>query len=188
MTDLFISYSRRDLDFVQQLYDRLKARERDIWIDLEDIPPTAEWLQEIYTGIEAANAFVFVISPHSAVSEVCRLEIEHAVKHNKKLVPILREVVPDRTLLHGSLASHNWLFFRPQDEFERAFKLLNDALDTDLSYVRFHTRLLVRALEWENRKRDTSFLLRGTDLSDAEQWLGESMGKQPIPTQLHTQY
>ncbi len=188
MTDLFISYSRRDLDFVRRIYDQMKAQNRDIWIDLEDIPPTAEWLQEIYSGIEAANTFVFVISPNSAVSDVCRMEIEHAVKHNKKLVPILHEDVPDRTLLHKSLASHNWLFFRDEDEFDHAFKLLNDALDTDLSYVRFHTRLLVRALEWESRGKDTSFLLRGVDLSDAEKWLSESMGKQPVPTQLHTQY
>ena len=188
MTDLFISYSRRDLDFVQRLYNELKSRKRDIWIDLEDIPPTAAWLAEIYAGIENANAFVFVISPDSAVSEVCRLEIEHAVKHSKKLVPILYREVEDRTLLHPDLASHNWLFFRENDDFMRAFNALNDALDTDLEHVRSHTRLLVRGLEWENRQRDNSFIMRGTDLVEAEAWLAASMGKQPEPTQLHTQY
>jgi hypothetical protein len=188
MTDLFISYSRRDLPFVQRLYDTLRHQQREIWIDLEDIPPTAEWLREIYAGIEATNAFVFIISPDSAVSEVCRLEIEHAVKHSKKLVPVLHREVEDRNLLHPALASHNWLFFRQQDDFDRAFKLLNDALDTDLAHVRVHTRLLVRALEWENRGNDPSYLLRGTDLSEAETWLSASMGKQPEPTATQTQY
>ncbi len=188
MTDLFISYSRRDLEFVQRLYNELKSRDRDIWIDLEDIPPTAAWLAEIYAGIENANAFVFVISPDSAVSEVCRLEIEYAVKHSKKLVPILHREVEERARLHSSLASHNWLFFRENDDFERAFRLLNEALDTDLDHVRAHTRLLVRALEWDNRQRDNSFILRGTDLVEAETWLAASMDKTPEPTQLHTQY
>ncbi len=188
MTDLFISYSRRDLDFVMRLHDELKKNNRDIWIDLEDIPPTAEWLEEIYDGIEGANTFVFVISPDSVVSNVCKLEIEHAIKNGKRLVPILHRDVPERNLIHASLASHNWLFFREQDNFERSFKWLVNALDTDLDHVRIHTRLLVRALEWEGRKRDNSYILRGTDLSEAEEWLTTSANKQPQVTQTHNQY
>lgn len=188
MTDLFISYSRKDLPFVQRLYDALKEAQRDVWIDLEDIPPTAEWLEEIYAGIEGSNTFVFVISPDSVVSEVCKLELEHAIKNNKRLIPVLHRDVTDRRLIHPALASHNWLFFREQDNFERSLKWLTDALDTDLAYVRMHTRLLVRAVEWEDRQRDESFLLRGTDLVGAENWLSGSMGQQPEPTQLHNQY
>jgi len=188
MTDLFISYSRRDLDFVMRLHDELKKNNRNLWIDLEDIPPTAEWLEEIYNGIENANTFVFVISPDSVTSDVCKLEIEHAIQNGKRLVPILHRDVPDRTLIHASLASHNWLFFRDNDNFERSFKWLLNALDTDLDHVRIHTRLLVRALEWQDRKRDNSYLLRGTDLSEAEEWLTASANKQPLVTQTHTQY
>lgn len=188
MTDLFISYSRRDLDFVMRLHDELKKDNRSLWIDLEDIPPTAEWLEEIYGGIENANTFVFVISPDSVVSDVCKLEIEHALKNGKRLVPILHRDVPDRNQIHPALASHNWLFFREQDNFERSFKWLTNALDTDLEHVRMHTRLLVRALEWDERKRDSSYILRGTDLSEAEEWLTASASKQPQATQTHTQY
>ncbi|MBZ0297441.1 MAG: TIR domain-containing protein, partial [Anaerolineae bacterium] len=188
MTDLFISYSRRDLNFVQQLHDALKNRSRDVWIDLEDIPPTAQWLEEIYDGIENTNAFVFVISPDSAMSEVCKLEIEYAVKQGKKLIPILHRTVEPRDQLHPSLTSHNWLFFRQEDDFNRAFDQLVAALDTDLDYVRMHTRLLVRAREWEDRDKDPSFLLRGTDLLEAESWLSSSVGNQPRPTGLHQHY
>ena len=81
MSDVFISYSRRDIDFVRHLFDQLKARDREAWADWQDIPPTADWLAEIYSGIEAANTFLFVISPDSVASEICTLEIEHAVKH-----------------------------------------------------------------------------------------------------------
>ena len=75
MSDVFISYSRRDIDFVRHLFDQLKARDRDAWADWQDIPPTADWLAEIYSGIEAANTFLFVISPDSVTSEICTLEL-----------------------------------------------------------------------------------------------------------------
>ena len=81
MSDVFISYSRRDIDFFCYLFDQLKACDRDAWADWQDIPPTADWLAEIYRG--------FVISPDSVASEICTLEIEHAVKHHKRLAPVV---------------------------------------------------------------------------------------------------
>ena len=43
MSDVLISYSRRDIDFVRHLCDQLKARDRDAW---------ADWVAEIYSDIE----------------------------------------------------------------------------------------------------------------------------------------
>ena len=98
MTDVFISYAREDKAFVTRLFDALVAQDRDVWVDWEGIPPTAEWLAEIYSAIEAADSFVFVISPDSIVSEFCNLEIAHAVKHNKRLVPIVCRDVDAETV------------------------------------------------------------------------------------------
>ena len=79
MSNVFISYSRRDIDFVRHLFDRLKARDRDAWADWQDIPPTADWLAEIYSGIEAAGSFLFIINPDSVPQAYMWLEAEHAV-------------------------------------------------------------------------------------------------------------
>ena len=76
MSDVFISYSRRDIDFVRHLFDQLKARDREAWADWQDIPPTADWLAEIYSGIEAADTFLFVISPDS-----CRHQLSDQKRH-----------------------------------------------------------------------------------------------------------
>jgi len=62
MSDVFISYSRRDIDFVRHLFDQLTARDREPWADWQDIPPTADWLAEIYDGIEAADYLVHQLS------------------------------------------------------------------------------------------------------------------------------
>ena len=38
------------------------------------------------------------------------------------------------------------------------------------------------------KRKDSSFPLRGKDLSEAEQWVVRSAGKEPKPTPLHSQY
>ncbi len=93
MADVFISYSRKDKEFVRQLHEALAAHNRDTWVDWEDIPPTAQWWTEICAGIEAADTFVFVISPDAARSKPCFDELEHATKNNKRIVPLLRHEV-----------------------------------------------------------------------------------------------
>src|SRR4051794_27668685 len=87
--DVFVSYARADTAFVRQLHALLRGMGRELWIDWKDIPPTAEWLREIYAAIEQADAFAFVISPDSCSSDVCLLEMEHAVQNHKALIPIL---------------------------------------------------------------------------------------------------
>ena len=171
MSDVFISYSRRDIDFVRHLFDQLQAHDREPWADWQDIPPTADWLAEIYRGIEAANTFLFIISPDSVASEVCTLEIEHAVKHNKRLIPV---VWAETDEVHPAISTHNWIYLRPEDDFAASFALLIEALDTDLSYVREHTRLLNRAIEWNQNDRQRTNILRGSDLMLAEGWLAIS--------------
>ena len=74
MADVFISYSRKDIEFAQRIHQELEARDRQPWVDWQDIPPTSEWLDEVYAGIQAADTFLFIISPDSVVSEICTLE------------------------------------------------------------------------------------------------------------------
>ena len=80
MTDVFISYSRKDKAFVQQLHNTLITQEREVWVDWADIPLTSDWWAEIKAGIESAHNFIFVISPDSITSEVCDQELNHAQK------------------------------------------------------------------------------------------------------------
>lgn len=191
MTDIFISYSRRDQTFVRGLHDSLVTDGRDVWVDWESIPLTADWFQEIKVGIEGADAFIFVISPDSVRSEVCAAEIEHAINLNKRFVPVLyRDLVEahDKAALHPKISSHNWTFMRNDSELQENLNLLKSALDTDLAHARIHTRILTRALEWDHRGRDTSFVLRGNDLKEAERWLEDVEGKEPEVNEIQVEY
>ena len=120
-------------------------------------------------------------------SEICTLEIEHAVKHNKRLVPVVWKEVEDHQV-HSAMTAHNWVFLRAEDDFEANFELLIGALDTDLDYVREHTRLLTLAIDWDQNQRRRSAGLRGQELQTAEGWLAQSGSKDPQPAGLHKEY
>jgi WD40 repeat protein len=188
MADVFISYSRRDREFVEKLHVELVARGKDVWIDFEDIPLTAEWLAEVFAGVESSDNFLFVISPDSLESEICTRELGHALEQRKRVVPVLLREADGRPV-PDALASRNWTFFRDRDDFDSAFAALVEALDTDLEWVSAHTRLLQRAVEWDNEGREGSYLLRGRDLAEAERWLSaQTAERDPQPTPLQLEY
>jgi WD40 repeat protein len=182
---VFVSYSRRDQGFVRRLAERLAGSGRRVWVDWQDIPPSARWRVEIYAAIEAAEAFVFVMSPASLESEVCREELRHAFTVNKRVVPVMIAEV-DRSVVPADLAALNWLSFENEGDFEKSFAATIRAVDTDLEWVKAHTRLTVQALEWE-AKADKSLLLRGAELAAAEDALAARPTK-PEPTPTHSQF
>ncbi|HKJ37837.1 MAG TPA: TIR domain-containing protein, partial [Anaerolineales bacterium] len=189
---LMISYSRKDKDFIKQLYDGLVAQgfsPDDIWVDWEGIPLSADWMAEITKGIQSTNAFIFVISPDSVASEICQREIDIAVESNKRFIPIMYREPGKDAKLHEKISSHNWVFIRDEDELEKTMPALVEAINTDLDWLAQHTRLYNRAKEWQDKGRNDSYLVRGNDLQDAEAFISEgAAGKDPAPTALHAEY
>ena len=181
-----MSYSRKDTAFVRELHDFLTGSGKDVWVDWDDIPPGSHWEQDIDDSIDAADSFVFVVSQHSLASEYCLEEFGHAGERGKRIVPIA-PVDVDPGLAPEALRQLNWIWCRETDDREDAFAKLLPALDTDLDWARAHTRLVVRAVEWDKR-RDGSLLLRGRDLEDAVQQLAAAGGKAPTPTELQKEY
>jgi len=187
MARVFISYSRKDIDFAKRLTGELQKSELDFWIDWEGIPPTVDWWREIEKGIEESDAFLFIISPDSVNSKVCRQEIDHAVQNGKRLIPlVVREIEAGN--VHQKLTTLNWIFFRTTDDFDTSINKLLTSIHTDFDWVEVQRRLQVRALEWERNHKEKSFLLRGKDLGDAESQLVTNSSKEPYPTNLQREY
>ncbi|MBZ0294113.1 MAG: toll/interleukin-1 receptor domain-containing protein, partial [Anaerolineae bacterium] len=219
MSDVFISYSRLDQDFVALLREALLSQEQEIWIDWESIPPSQTWWDEIRKGIARANNFVVVLSPNSMASPICQMEIEYARQLKKRIIPVLHQDYERETALieiakrlakkeetttreiWGNRQPHdvfdandaelkhiNYFFFRPEDNFQTRFDELFAIIQTDYAHKEQHTTLALRALEWERRNHDASFLLLDSELKDAQAWLRQSAGKQPTPTDLQREY
>ncbi|HNF94489.1 MAG TPA: toll/interleukin-1 receptor domain-containing protein, partial [Anaerolineales bacterium] len=191
MTEIFISYCRRNKGFTEQFIQGLAEQNYPadkIWIDWNNIPPSSKWEDEIRKGIEACNAVVFILSPDWILSNECRKELEIAIEYNKRLFPIIHQNI-DPQSSPAALASLNWIFFREADDFKGAMQKLMAAINTDLDWVKQHTVLLKRANEWNSKKQDGSYLLRGSELQGAELWLSKSSdNKQPHPTPLQSEY
>src|SRR5215216_1675569 len=182
MAKLFVSYSRRDSVAARKLIEAFKSINQDVWVDWESIPPAVDWLEQIFRGIEEADAFIFMISPDSIASEVCKVEINRAAQNNKRIIPIvLRDVQPKDA--PENIRKLNWTFIREDDNFEEGLAKVKTAIELDLDWLEEHRRLQVRSLEW-HRKKDPSLLLRGRDLRNARHMLATATVKDPIPTDL----
>jgi hypothetical protein len=187
--DVFLSYSRSEERFVRRLAAALEARGKDVWVDLSDIRKGADWHEKMLAGVESARVVVPVISPAFTRSEACAQEIEHAVAHNKRLVPIVERSV-DRGLLRSELTAPNWIFFEDDERFEAGVDELVEAADADFDWLDEHARLLSRALEWDRAEERVkpSLLLRGRDLRAAEDWLAEQSGHRERATPAQVDY
>jgi len=216
MSDVFISYSRRDIAFARLIREALQQSQIDTWIDWDRIPVGERWWQEITEAIEGANVFMLIISRNSLGSKVCRDEIELALQNHKRIVPILvDQLTPEEIAgLAPDLPQFNWVVFerdhifrlevdpaasseKAEDrevalaklpQFEEALRKLSVAIHTDWEWVKYHTRLQVEALRWENNGRDASYLVRGAALQDAEQQLLRAAARDPQPTSLQIDF
>ncbi|MDX2138529.1 MAG: toll/interleukin-1 receptor domain-containing protein, partial [Chloroflexota bacterium] len=151
MSDIFISYSRKNSAFARRLIASLTLVNKDTWVDWEGIPLTApNWWSEIKAGIEGADSFAFIISPASMASVVCNMELNYALELGKRIIPVVYEDVvsrdafasiadykPEKAMLDRLAGKNpleiaqdnwhrlrhiNWMPFRETDDFEETFK------------------------------------------------------------------
>jgi WD40 repeat protein len=187
VADVFMSYSRRDSDFVRAVADALQASGKDVWVDVEGIRDGEVFPKALRAAVESSDSFVFVISPDAVASTFCAQEVDHAVELGKRIIPVVHRRVADEEVPEP-IRERNWIPFDDGASFDAGLERLVVALDTDLDHVKAHTRWLVKAIEWEAAKRDGSSLLRGAELAAAEAWLRDAGGKAPEPTTLQHEY
>jgi WD40 repeat protein len=186
--DVFISYAREDKAFVDRLRAQLETRAKTAYLDVRDIPEWSEnWQAEIYAQIEASDTFVVLLSPHSVKSRSVELEVRHAVEQGKRLKPLLVRDVNGHKVPEP-LATPQWIDFTDKRAFDARFDQFVTALETDVEWVRGHTRFQLAADDWDRRGQDRSLLLRRSGLREAEEWLAGQAGKEPPATNLQNRF
>ena len=89
MTQVFISYSRKDLAFVERLAENLQAAGLQVWYDLSGLDVGTRWGRDIQDAIEQCQCFVVVLSPNSVDSEWVEKEFMYANSLKKRIIPLL---------------------------------------------------------------------------------------------------
>jgi hypothetical protein len=88
MTQVFISYSRNDMEFVQRLAADLKHAGLDVWWDLSDIQGSEVWEHRIEEGLRTSQYFIVVLTPASLESRWVRREYLSADNTGVKIIPL----------------------------------------------------------------------------------------------------
>ena len=106
----FISYSRDDLYFADQLDVALNACGFECLIDRHGISGGEEWKRRLGNLIRESDTVVFVLSPTSARSEICDWEVEEATRLGKRILPVMCRPL-DGASPPPRLRERNYIFF-----------------------------------------------------------------------------
>lgn len=119
MTQIFISHSSRDRDFVvARLKPALEGCGLETWFSSTDLKIAANWEQQIRAALARADWFVVVLSPDSQRSEWVQAETHWALEHLiGRVIPIMARTCRPVDL-HLRLGTLQFVDFRA--DFEAA--------------------------------------------------------------------
>jgi hypothetical protein len=87
--NIFVSYSRVDLPWVEALVKDLEAAGLKVWLDVRKLRPGTTWDSEIERALHETGALMVVLSPDSVKSRNVLDEISFALSKNRLVVPVL---------------------------------------------------------------------------------------------------
>lgn len=183
---LFVSYSRRDGERVQQLVQTL-AQHFDVSIDLRDIDKGEPWKPRLGQLIASSDAIVFMISPASVKSDVCDWEINEGERAGKRIFPVVVKATSVEDI-PARLQRLNFTFADTPEREAAEFPLLLDAIRVDTAWVREQSRLYLLARRWRELGQPRHLLLRSRDIETAEHWQAVRPAFAPAPPQVCADY
>jgi hypothetical protein len=189
---VFVSYARDDLELADQLVAALDGFGFELLIDRRGISPGEDWQKRLGALIAEADTVAFLLSPSALQSDRCIWEIAETDRLSKRLLPVVIKPL-DTTPVPERFQELNYIFFYPEPKspgsgFGKGIAELAKALNTDLEWVREHTRLGQRAAEWQAGGKSENRLLSGSDIAAAKAWVSRKPPKAPEPTSLHLDF
>lgn len=113
----FISYSRANKEFADRLALSLEKENIEPIIDRKDLPQLEDWERELAGLILSSDAAIIVLSTASLKSKVVSWEIDQAIRHAKRMAPIVLEEI-DVSEVPPELARINFIFFDDPTKYE----------------------------------------------------------------------
>ncbi len=185
LTDVFITYSRKDTELVDRFDRALQKHLVTTWLDRRDIEKGREYDEEIQHGIENADSFIFLISPDAVRSAWCMKELAYAQELQKRVIPVLLRPTGDDALPEALSKSQYEDLSRDVAKVSSILGILGN----ETGYYYQHKTLLVQALKWKRQNYNVAILLRGNQLEKALQWLTASESrKRHNPTAVQKQF
>lgn len=135
MSHVFISYSRRDVEIVNQFVEAMTRAGIEIWIDREDIRAGNSWRVQIVEAIDTCGAFVLMLSGASALSPNVHKEVILAQDSGRTIFPVMLEPVKIPAVIRYQLAGLQFIDL-PLIGFEKAAAQLVSVLKEHLKKIK----------------------------------------------------
>lgn len=106
--NIFMSYSRRELGFVDDLVSKLEDEGYNVWLDYRLLIPGTPWKEQIDKGVHNSDTVLLVVSKASIASDYVALEWRHFLETKKRVILLIFEAVDIPT----ELEKYEWVDFR----------------------------------------------------------------------------
>lgn len=120
---LFISYSHKDVAFVERLTETLSTAGVDFWIDVEKIYAGRRWYREVEQALDRCDVMLLIVTPNSMRSEHVENEWQYYLDVRKPVVPVILQAAR----MPFQLRRIQYVDFENTD-FDEAFRFLLQTL------------------------------------------------------------
>jgi hypothetical protein len=155
MSEIFVSYSRRDTETVEKIVQQLGQAGMSVWIDREDIRAGDSWRLQIVEAIDTCHAFVLMLSGDSAISVNVQKEISLAADSGRSIFVMQLGPVTLPAMIRYQLAGLQFIDLQLLG-FDKAAAQLIASLNEHLKKFR---------PAGERSQRQTELVIQGIDVS-----------------------
>ncbi len=106
--NIFMSYSRRELGFVDDLVHKLEQENYNVWLDYRALIPGSPWNVQIEKGLNDSDTVLLVVSKAALGSQYVALEWRHFLETKQRVILLIFEAVD----LPKELEQFEWVDFR----------------------------------------------------------------------------
>ena len=176
MSDIFLSYSRKDAEQATELAARLRERGVEVWIDKLGIEAAKSWSKEIVRAIDECRAFVVLVSDNAQRSTNVSREVGLASEARKPMLPVMLEDIKLSDELRYHLSG-----------IQRVAYTQFDAIAAALAGFGLQTQAPRHRVEKDAEKRKSLMVLPLEDLSPTQDngWFADGIMSELISSLSH---
>jgi hypothetical protein len=106
--NIFVSYSRHEVAFVDELVSDLEKQKFNVWLDYRCLVPGTPWLDQIDKGLDESDVTLLVVSKAAVASKNVAVEWQRMLTEKKRVILAIFEAVH----LPPELEKYEWVDFR----------------------------------------------------------------------------
>lgn len=130
--DIFISYSRKDMEIVKAIYEWLEKAGHKCWLDIDGMFSGVSYKKVIVDAIKHSKILLFMSSENSNKSSNVVSEVSIGVEYGKKIIPIRLDMSPYSESIEYDIINHDYVVYdksRTEDSHTEMLKKIISTLE-----------------------------------------------------------